>query len=626
MVKMKKGRNIKTPHQKIDLYADSFLDNQITNSIFFLFIILAVGLIVRIIALMDLDTTIYADFLLWDERIYHIWAKEIAEGTFQSKSVYEFSPLPAYIMAGIYWLFSPNAFYIRILSIVYGTVSCWIVYLIGKELANTKVGILACIIACLYKPFIFYSIVPLKDSLGLLLFAWMAYLLIKVVSSDSSQKEKKSNEAGNIIRHGLLGLAVGLLLNVRPNAIVLVPIIILLVLWYGYRDKLSWKYLVERAAVYVIGLSIAVAPFVIRNYVVAGNIALTTSQSGFNLFMANNINNPDPYYRPVPFASSSPFEQGIQFTIEASRKVGKKLTSQESSDYWTAQTVKQAIANPFAFAGKIGRKFLVVFNNFEACDHYNIEFISSFAKFFKLPFLNFWIIFPLFMLGVITSWKNKKTKALITVLSFYGATLIIFFTNGRYRLPMMSVMIPFAALGITQLYSDLIKKMYVLFGKQAAVCAVGLIVAFLPVRATDDVTAYYNTHAIILSSKGYINEAMLYWKKSSEMNKPFSDFANLSLADLYYRKGYIQEGNTYLYKIKDDSFAAAQKYQIMGDLLIYKKEPDAAAAAYEKSLFINSGQRLPRKKLIELYKIKDLQKAQNELQTLKYIESFYDLM
>jgi len=626
MAKTRKEKNKKIPDRGSVSNEYKFLDNQITNSVFFLFIILAVGLIVRIIALMDLDTTIYTDFLLWDERIYHAWAKEIAEGTFKSKSVYEFPPLQAYIMAGIYWLFSPNSFYIRILSIVYGTASCFVVYLTGRELANRKVGILACIIACLYKPFIFYSIVPLKDSLGLLLFALMAYLLIKVIGPDSGPKEENSNGVRNIISVGLIGSVIGLLLNVRPNAIVLVPIIILLVLWYGYRDKLSWKYLVELAAVYVIGLSIAVAPFVIRNYVVAGELALTTSQSGFNLFMANNINNPDPYYRPVPFASSSPFEQGIQFTIEASRRVGKKLTSREASDYWTAQTIKQAVSNPFVFAVKTGQKFLVVFNNFEACDHYNIEFISNFAKFFKIPFLNFWMVFPLFMLGVITSCKDRRTKVLITVLSIYGATLIIFFTNGRYRLPMMSVMIPFAALGIAQLYSDLKKKLYVLFTKHTAVCAVCLVVAFLPVRATDDVTAYYNTHAIILSSKGYINEAMLYWKKSSEMNKPFSDFANLSLADLYYRRGYIQEGNTYLHKIKDDSFAAAQKYQIMGDLLIYKKEPDAAAAAYEKSLSINSGQRLPRKKLIELYKIKDPQKTQNELQTLKYIESFYDLM
>lgn len=236
------------------------------------------------------------------------------------------------------------------------------------------------------------------------------------------------------------------------------------------------------------------------------------------------------------------------------------------------------------------------------------------------------MVFPLFILGVIISWKDKRTRALMTVLLFYCATLIIFFTNGRYRLPMLSVMIPFAAIGITQLYSDFKEKLYVLCTKHAAVCAVCLIITFLPVRATDDTTAYYNTHAIILASKGYVNEAILYWKKSSEMNRPYSDFANLSLADLCYRRGSFQEGNIYLDKINDNSFAAAQKYQILGDLLTYKKDMDGAVAAYEKSLSINSGQRLPRKKLIELYKIKDPQKAQNESQTLKYIDSFYDLM
>jgi tetratricopeptide (TPR) repeat protein len=370
----------------------------------------------------------------------------------------------------------------------------------------------------------------------------------------------------------------------------------------------------------------ALSPVLIRNYVVAGKLALTTTQSGFNLFLGNNINNPDPYYRPVPFASSSPFEQGIHFTIETSRRMGKKLTSQEASHYWTRETLKQAISNPLVFAGKVGQKILVLFNRFEACDHYNIEFISNFAKFFKTPFLNFWVIFPLSMLGVMMSWKNRRTRALITTVSFYAATLIIFFTNGSYRLPMLAVLIPFAALGVQQLYSDLNKKLYTLLAKHAAVCGFFLIITFLPIRATDDVTAYYNTHAIILSSKGYGNEAILYWKRSSEMNKPFSAFANISLADQYYRKGYIQEGNAYLDKIQDDSFAAAQKYQMIGDLFSYQKNLDAAIAAYEKSLSINSGQRLPREKLIDLYKIKDPQKAQSELQTLRYIESFYDLM
>jgi 4-amino-4-deoxy-L-arabinose transferase-like glycosyltransferase len=573
---------------------------------------------------MNLSTTIYTDFLLWDERIYHNWAKAIAEGTFQSKSVYEFAPLPAYIMAAVYRIFSPDIFYIRILNIICGTLTCFVVYLIGKELISRRVAILACIIACIYKPFIFYSIVPLKESLALLLFALMCYLLIKVISQDNSaQKDTNTKETGNIVRMGFLGLIAGMLLNVRPNAVVLVPVIILLVLWYGFRDKLSWKDISIFAAAYVVGISVAVSPFVIRNYAVAGKFSLTTTQSGFNLFLGNNINNPDPYYRPASFATSSPFEQGIQFTIEASKRVGKKLTSQEASDYWTAETIKQAVSNPAVFAGKVGQKILVLVNSFEACDHYDIEFVSNFAKFFKIPFPGFWIIFPLSMLGMLTGWRNRKTKALITVLLFYSATLVIFFTNGRYRLPMLAVMIPFAASGLVQLYSEFNKKLYNLLAKHAAFCGIFLIVAFLPVRATDDMTAYYNTHAIILSSKGYNNEAILYWKKSSGMNKPFSAFANLSLAGRYYRKGLIQEGNAYLDKIQDDSFAAAQKYQLLGDFFTDRKDPDAAIAAYEKSLSINSGQILPRKRLVDLYRIKDPQKAQEELETLTYIKSFY---
>ncbi|KUG22224.1 hypothetical protein ASZ90_007956 [hydrocarbon metagenome] len=622
MAKVKKNKKISNS-SKISTENNILNNNNFINSVFFLFIIISVGLVIRIFALMNLDTTIYTDFLLWDERIYHNWAKAIAEGTFQSKSVYEFAPLPAYIMAAVYRIFSPDVFYIRILNIVFGTLTCFVVYLTGKELAGRRVAILACIIACFYKPFIFYSIVPLKESLALLLFAWMSYLIIKVINREDSIQKDKSGSI--IINIGLLGLAAGMLLNVRPNAIVLAPVIILLVMWYGYRDKLSWRYLSGHAAVYFIGLSIAVSPFVIRNYVVAGKPALTTTQSGFNLYLGNNINNPDPYYRPVPFASSSPFEQGIQFTIEASRGAGKKMTSQEASDYWTKETIKQAVSSPAVFVEKIGQKILVLVNSFEACDHYDIEFLSDFAKFFKIPFPGFWIIFPLAMLGMLTGWRNRKTKALITVLFVYGATLIIFFTNGRYRLPMMALMIPFAASGIMQLYSDYSQKLYNLLSRHAAFCGIFLIVAFLPVRATDDMTAYYNTHAIILSSKGYNNEAILYWKKSSAMNKPFSAFANLSLAHQYYRRGFIQEGDAYLEKIEDDSFAAAMKYQIMGNFFTGRNDYNAAISAYEKSLSINSGQILPRRKLIDLYKIQNPQKAQEELENLRYIESFYDL-
>ena len=110
------------------------------------------ALILRILALLSLKGSIYYDFLLWDERLYHLWASGIADGTFQSSSVYEMAPLPAYFMAFIYRLFTPDVIYIRIMNTILGVLTCYLIYLIGRELANRKAGLLACLLAALYKP------------------------------------------------------------------------------------------------------------------------------------------------------------------------------------------------------------------------------------------------------------------------------------------------------------------------------------------------------------------------------------------------------------------------------------------------------------------------------------------
>jgi len=74
-----------------------------------------------------------------------------ANGTFRSSAVYEMPPFPAYLNAFVYWPFSPDIFYIRVMNIVFGVLTCFLIYLIGKELVNRLTGLAACLIACLYK-------------------------------------------------------------------------------------------------------------------------------------------------------------------------------------------------------------------------------------------------------------------------------------------------------------------------------------------------------------------------------------------------------------------------------------------------------------------------------------------
>lgn len=594
--------------------------------------ILLIALAIRLIALAELSGTPYFNFILWDERIYHEWAARIAAGTFTSQSIYEFAPLFAYIMAFLYKIFSPDLLYIRLLNVVLGVAVCGFVYLIGTALANRRTGLLASLVATLYKPLILYSIVPLKEVLAALCFAAVLYHFLVLTDALSHKNENPPRNASPMGKRLfgtaiLLGLAAGLLINVRPNALVIVPLIFILPLWYAVRDRLPLIRVGTVLSVILLGFVLALSPFVARNYIVAGKLALTTSQGGFNLYLGNNLANSDPYYRPVPFATSSPFEQGIQFTIEASRRTGKTMTSEEASRYWTGETFRQAANQPGAFLWKLWQKILVMVNRFEACDHYDIDFLSQFVKTFRLPFFSFWLIFPLAMVGMIQGiLRDRKSRAASLMLAVYALTLVAFFSSGRYRLPMVTLLIPFAVLGLTNIVEMMRERNFQKGGLYIAAALIFLVLGNLPVRATDDKSAYYNTHAIIMNENGRENEAIYYWRLSSDMNKPFSAFANISLAKHCFEKDDFTCGYGYLDKIGDDSFAAARKYDLIGDVLLSQNKLTEAAQSYEKSLKINSGQRLTLAKLIRIYERIDPPRAALYKDRLKYISSFYDLM
>ena len=575
--------------------------------------VLLLALLVRLAALASISKSLYGSQLLWDEQLYHTWAEKIADGTFTSSSVYEFSPLFAYMMAFIYKGFSPDIYSIRLLNVALGILTCGLLYLLGKELVNPRAGLVACLIGCLYKPFIFYSVVPMKTGVEICLFALAVYLLLIWFRKQSA------------LWALLSGMSFGLLMSARPNAIILAPVFPA-VLIYSWRRGLSFKRMMVTTCVYAAGLLLAVSPFVARNYMVARELVITTSQGGYNLYLGNNIKSPDPYYRPVPFASTVPFLQGIHFTIEASRRTGKKLSPGEASVYWTGEVYRTARENTSAFAAKLGRKALALFNNSGVCDHYHIAFLSDFIGFFKIPFFDFWLVFPLGMAGMAIVFRSPKAFSLSALFWLYALTLIAFFPSDRYRQLLFVILIPLSVAGVLHLRELIRGKKSGRIAIYSLVAAAFSVIEFLPVQGSDDLSAYYNTHAIVLTRSGSTREAVGYWEKSSSMGKPFSAFANLALAAVCYRQDRIADGNSYLDKIPDNSFAASQKYELLGDMRTGQRDMAGAIEAYERSLEINSGDRRTRAKLILLLQSTDRAKAARQEEMLKYISTFYDLM
>jgi predicted negative regulator of RcsB-dependent stress response len=107
------------------------------------------------------------------------------------------------------------------------------------------------------------------------------------------------------------------------------------------------------------------------------------------------------------------------------------------------------------------------------------------------------------------------------------------------------------------------------------------------------------------------------------MNKPSSAFANLYLARKYLAKKDFETARSYLEMIPDSSFAAAWKYELLGDLLLTEGQTTEAVTAYERSLAINSGERGPRSKLINIFERINRGRARQEQEALRYVSAFY---
>lgn len=555
--------------------------------------LLLVSLGLRLLALFSWQDSLYAEFLSPDEEIYHRWAMALAEGRPGLPNVPDFTPLYADVMALVYAVFSADPLYVRILNILLGVGTCALICLIGRELGGPGVGLAACLIAGLYKPFIFFSMTAMKTALSLFLFSLVFYLFLLLMERVSAA------------RMLLLGASAGLLLSVRANAILMIPVMPAVVLLHHWKEGVSRKILAGAAAAFAAGVLLSMQPAVVKKHL-AGGDARATATGAFNFYTAYHPENPGPYYRPVSFASSATATQGAQFVIEASRRADRKLSLQEASNYWILETLRWCVANPLAFLEKTLLKTLAVFNRFEAADNYHIGFLGDAVRFFSLPFIEIWMLLPFGMAGMAVMVRSSpKCNALCFVALSYAVTLVAIYTNVRIRLPLMILLIPLAIIGVRTALEGIRRKKRGVAAGHAAVLLFFLVIQNLPIPGAGDLTAHDNTYAAILYDRGRTAEALESWHRSSAANGACSPFADLSLSDHHFRRGNLVQAMACLDRISDRSVAAAQKYAKTGDLHLARKDVEAAVRAYEKSLHINSGQEIVMGKLVKIYRRTD---------------------
>ena len=394
---------------------------------------------------------------------YRDWALRIARGAWMGNELFEQSPLYAYFLALIFKLFGPGLLAPRLIQIAIGAGTCVLIYRTGRLLFSPGAGLAAGLGAAVYGPFLFYDGMLMKEFLAVFFVTAMLYQLC---AASGSQRGMLATS----------GICLGLSALVRDNLILLVPAVCLWLLVDPWVSPLVRRGPAReglgRSMAFLFGVALVVVPVMARNYHVSGEFVLLTAGGGEAFYIGNNPQ-ADGRYSPPPFVRASSVVEHEDFRAEAARRLSRpagSISRKEASDYWLRQGLDWIAGHPGEYLVLLGRKLLIFWNHYELPDNHSYDQHRRILTILTLPLLTFGLLAPLAVLGVTLSFSRWRD---VLVLCFVGggylASVMLFFNFGRYRMPIVPVLLLFAGYGLVELTRILLERRWT-----RAVCALAV--------------------------------------------------------------------------------------------------------------------------------------------------------
>ncbi len=426
----------------------------------------------RALYLYEIHDNPFFRHLLIDESSYDAWARRIAAGEWLGKEVFYQDPLYPYFLGAIYSVIGRDFLWIRVIQLAIGAATCVFIYLLGGYFFDARTGLVAGVIAALYRPFFYFEAMFLKTFLGVFLLC--AFLLTLVAA----------RKRGWFLMWVGSGLVLGLLVLVRSNSLALVGGVLIWLLATERESEEMKRKLISFGA-FAVGLAIVLSTVFARNYIVGKDVVLLTSQAGQNFYIGNNLHNDNGRYRPPTFIRPHPKYEQKDFRLWAEKYSGRKLKPSEASAFWFKKAFGYIAENPRHWVGLTWTKFRLFWNWYETPDNQNFYFFGRYSRLLRLPLPDFRIIAALGLCGMalcLPRWRDALLLYMVVIL--YSGTVIAFYIFARYKLPVVPGLILFAAYLLTALPGLIAERKYLKLGAVAA-----LAVCFFAFLSMDVVTA-----------------------------------------------------------------------------------------------------------------------------------------
>ncbi len=427
--------------------------------------ILLVGASLRIAYLLELRKSPEFTYHSVDAAFHDYWARGLATGDWTvpdgyadpqiRTTAYLRPPGYPFFLAAVYYVCGTGPWAPRIVQMALGLVNCVLVYLLGRKWIGSTVGLVAAALMAVYWVFIYFEGKLHAPTLLISLTLCMMYALATWVSRLTW------------LRALVTGVLLGLVAVVRPTILPFGAVVILWALWVIGRES-GLRHVVACVAFFALGVVLAVSPVAIRNYLVARDFVLISSNAGINLYIGNNERANGLFVSTIePFGDfGTCFEyRGLVRAIQ--RKTGTSLSDSEVSAYFAARAWDYVAAHPMRTI-KLGlKKFLLWWGPNEISHNEIPDFDRRHSGVLHWLVGNFTMVVSLGLLGVLVFFldvrnqrrahrtltvpvRNRRTLALgfLAFVVVYSASFLPFFVTSLYRVPIIPLLLLFAAYGV----------------------------------------------------------------------------------------------------------------------------------------------------------------------------------
>ena len=405
------------------------------KELYFLFGIFVFSFVLRLIYLLQMSSNPYFTSPTMDALYHDLWAQAISQGNWIGDQVFFRAPFYPYFLGIIYKLFGHNYFIPRLIQHLIGSFSVILIYFLARRLFNRKVAVLSAILSSIYGVLVYYEDELLLDFL-LVFFGVLLVLLLY-------RAEEKPKSSGFFIA----GLVASLFAITRPNLLIFIPFILL---WILFLLKFNFKKKIVFSLFFLLGLFALILPITVRNYLVAKDFVLISSQGGINFYIGNNPQADGTSAFLPPYGDDWEYQDAV---YEVQKSINKLPRPSEVSDYYLHKGVDFIIHSPGKFLTLFLKKAYLFWNSFEISNNQDIYFFRNYSSLIRILPVGFWIIGPLSLVGILLSLKNwRKYFLVLTFILSYSFSVLLFFVNSRFRLPVLPLLIIFSSFALIQLF------------------------------------------------------------------------------------------------------------------------------------------------------------------------------